>query len=253
MPRPADPNRRRGPNGGAEPPACDAVRDRLDPFLDGELDDRAEERLRSHLDACPGCREELALAERLRAAMRAGLPALECPPEVTEYVLRAAREEAEAEKAPRDRVEQGGRRRGWSDRLRGWWSAPATPSGGTVRAPAALRWAAVAALLALVVLVPLAVRELASPQPEAARAEAPAGAPQGPGEGPPATEEEYTPEQIARAELEARRVLATVAAVGRDAGETVRREVLAGAVVRPARRAVEGLRETGSDRTRRQP
>lgn len=250
MPRPADPTRRRGPNGGAEPAGCDAVRDRLEPFLDGELDDQAEERLRSHLDACPGCREELALAERLRTAMREGLPALECPPEVTENVLRIAREEAETETASRDRIEQGGRPRGWIDRLRSWWSAPATPSGGTVRAPAALRWAAVATLLALVVLVPLAVRELALPQPEATRAEAPAGGEEGPAA---TTEGEYTPEQIARAELEARRVLATVAAVGRDAGETVRREVLAGAVVRPARRAVEGLRETGSDRTRRQP
>jgi anti-sigma factor (TIGR02949 family) len=237
---------------------CASVRDRLDPFLDEDLGRRETERLRAHLDTCPGCREELRLARKLRVALRDGLPILSCPPEVTEQVLRVARAEAAVGRAIGGRS---GRTKplGWlaalaSGRLRPAASRGGSSSGAGGSSPG-LSWATVAALAALIALligVPFALRDSLRPaggtEPVQARDESPVRE-AGPGG--------YSAAEVARAEREARMVLAAVAAVGRDAGRAVQDQVLEDALRRPARQAVRGLRAMQGvpepDTERRQP
>jgi hypothetical protein len=169
------------------------------------------------------------MARRLREALRAGLPMLACPPEVTGRVLAIAREEAAAgaqrtrphavELVPRPRP---------ADREpapRRWW----TWLGAGALRPAL----AAAALLALLLAAPLLYQAVVPPPAEAPELAA------GPGE--PA----YSAAEIARAEEEARLVLGYVAAIGRDAGRAVQEEVLAGGIGRPARHLIEGLEAAG--------
>ena len=65
---------------------CSWVRDRLPDHVAGRLDDIAGSRIAKHLEACPGCRAESGILERLRApvSLPAGLEA---------RVLRAVRAE----------------------------------------------------------------------------------------------------------------------------------------------------------------
>jgi hypothetical protein len=216
---------------GPSPPECERARDRIDPYLEDELPRREAAEVESHLAGCPDCRAELAMARRLREALRAGLPMLACPPEVTARVLAVAREEAErTEAAGRHRElvpppvspgeERGSRR--WRDWLGEGWLRPAL---------------AAAAMLLLLVAAPLLYRAVAPAPPE----EAPELAA---GEGVPV----YSAEEIARAEEEARLVLGYVAAIGRDAGRAVQEEVLAGGIGRPARHLIEGLEAAGLGR-----
>ena len=72
-------------------PSCDEVRDRIDDLLDGLEPAPA---LASHLEDCPACAQELALARRLQEALAEGLPPLACPDEVSEAVLALAQREA---------------------------------------------------------------------------------------------------------------------------------------------------------------
>lgn len=220
--------------------ACGAVRRRLDPLLDGDLDRRDEDRLRRHLEACPACREELELARRLRAALRDGLPTLACPPEVTAEVLRRAGQEAREKGRNADRSS----RRGWLAALGDRLAAPLDRITPPALSPAA-SWAAVAALVLLVALLPFAIREIVTPQQ-----------PGGSAGGPPVSAERsdatstgpsgYTDQEVERAERQARLVLAAVAQVGRGAGRTVQDRIIEEALVRPTRRAVASL-DDGDD------
>jgi len=69
---------------------CDDALDRIEPFLDGELEAAEADRLRSHLEGCRACAAELALAERIQTELRA-LPQPDCPPEILERVVRTGR------------------------------------------------------------------------------------------------------------------------------------------------------------------
>ncbi|HUP42363.1 MAG TPA: anti-sigma factor [Thermoanaerobaculia bacterium] len=218
---------------GPSPPECERARDRIDPYLEDELPRREAAEVERHLAACPDCRAELAMARRLREALRAGLPMLACPPEVTDRVLAIAREESGEAAAgvpgaipvgrrPTLRSEPVGRR----PVLRRWFD------GGGLRAALAA-----AAVLLLLVAAPLLYRAVVPP-PSAEAPELAAG------EGEPA----YSAAEIARAEEEARLVLGYVAAIGRDAGRAVQEEVLAGGIGRPARHLIEGLEAAGLGR-----
>lgn len=202
---------------------CGRVRDRIDPFLDGELPRPEEEALEAHLPDCPDCRSELAMARRLREAMRDGLPLLACPPEVTAEVLRIARQEAgetATGTAPRPRRPSPG----LAERLLDWIG------GGGVLRPALVA----AALVLLAVAAPVLYRSVvpSSPHSPAAVAER-------------APEPPYSAREVAEAEEQARVVLALVASVGRDAGRAVQEDVFDPGIARPTRRIVEGLQAGG--------
>ncbi len=208
---------------------CASVRDRIDPWLDGDLDPRDEIRVRRHLDDCAACREELRLARNLRQALRSGLPTLACPPEVTAEVMRRVQTDqaGQADQETTRQVESGA----------GWWrrlldALTVRPTASPIGA-----WAAVAALLLVVAAVPLIVHTVLAPEAR----QAPRQAVQSPDRPTPAVETDYTPEQIAQAERQARLVLAAVAEVSRGAGHTVQERVFDQAVMRPARRAVASL------------
>jgi len=196
---------------------CGRVRDWIDPYLEKELERPLAEALEAHLDDCPDCRSELAMARRLREAMREGLPMLTCPPEVTAEVLRIAREEAAAAAAPAHRPA----RASLAERLGAWID------GGLLR-PALVA----TALVLLLVSAPVLYREIVAPGPEVPPtvAEVPdtAGGP-------------YSAADVAEAEEQARLVLAYVASVGRDAGRAVQEDVFDPGIARPTRRLVEGL------------
>lgn len=205
---------------------CGRVREWIDPFLDDELARPQEEALEAHLGECPECRSELAMARRLREAMREGLPLLSCPPEVTAEVFRVAREEAgETGAAPR----ASGRRPspGLGERLAAWLG------GGGMLRPALLT----AAVVLLILAAPLLYRSVVPPATD--RAGAPTTVADDTLEPP------YSAEEVEVAEEQARLVLALVASVGRDAGRAVREEVFDPGIARPTRRIVEGLQAGG--------
>jgi len=241
--------------------SCTAIRDRIDPWLDGDLDARTEAGVRRHLDDCAACREELRLAQSLRQALRSGLPTLTCPPRVTEEVLRRARAEAAPQSEPAtahrgpERIGTAGSGPGWWQRLHDWLTVRPAAS------PVAT-WAAVAALLLVVAAVPFIVRTLLAPI-DSGRAGSTRQAiqtPREPSSAAAGSAAEYTPQQIAQAERQARLVLAAVAQVSRGAGQAVQDQVFAQGLMRPARHAVESLEQADAspdrapaDRERRQP
>jgi anti-sigma factor RsiW len=67
---------------------CEEVLDVLEPWRDGDLPPAEEARVRVHLDACPSCAAELALAQAIQSELRS-LPLPDCPPGVLEKVRRA--------------------------------------------------------------------------------------------------------------------------------------------------------------------
>lgn len=201
---------------------CGRVREWIDPFLDGDLPRPRGEALEAHLEACPDCRSELAMARRLREAMREGLPMLSCPPEVTAEVLRIAREEAAGAPGTARASRRPARIAG---RLAAWLG------GGGVLRPALVA----AALVLLVVAAPFLYRSVVPSAPGTQ-----------PGAAPVAVQApEYSPEEVAEAEAQARLVLAYVASVGRDAGRAVQEDVFDPGIARPTRRLVEGLQAAG--------
>ena len=214
---------------GTGPLACERARDRIDPYLEAELSRPEAAEIAAHLAGCPDCRAELAIARRLREALREGLPMLACPPEVTGRVLAIAREEAATgPQRSRPHPVELVPRPGPADR------EPAPSRWRSWLGEGALRPAlAAAALLALLLAAPLLYRAVVPPPAEAPELAA------GPGE------PVYSAEEIARAEEEARLVLGYVAAIGRDAGRAVQEEVLAGGIGRPARHLIEGLEAAG--------
>ena len=63
-----------------------AENERLQAYLDGDLDPAAESALRRHLVGCAECASELALYERVFASL-ALTPMPELPPHLTERIL----------------------------------------------------------------------------------------------------------------------------------------------------------------------
>jgi anti-sigma factor RsiW len=74
----------------SDPMICGEALDLLDPYLDGDLPPEEAGRLRTHLDRCPSCAAELALAGRIQQELRA-LPQPDCPPEVIQRVVWTGR------------------------------------------------------------------------------------------------------------------------------------------------------------------
>ncbi len=68
-------------------PLCHDALDRLEPYVDGDLEPAEAERLERHLASCRSCAAELELARRIQVELRA-LPQLDCPPEIVERVRR---------------------------------------------------------------------------------------------------------------------------------------------------------------------
>lgn len=66
---------------------CAEVLDRLEAWIDGDLDEREGAEMRSHVDDCESCRRERQLAEELAAELRA-LPEFEIPERVVRAVHR---------------------------------------------------------------------------------------------------------------------------------------------------------------------
>jgi len=64
---------------------CDAVLDRLEAYLDDELDGETGTRVRDHLERCPACADEAAAARGVLAELRA-LPEYDLPPAIVERV-----------------------------------------------------------------------------------------------------------------------------------------------------------------------
>ena len=71
--------------------SCTPVRDALESFLDGELDDRRAAVVRAHLEVCDRCRAHHAEAASLPPRL-AALPSPEPPPTLIAGVLRRVRD-----------------------------------------------------------------------------------------------------------------------------------------------------------------
>lgn len=71
------------------PSNCATVLDRLEAWIDGELEESEAALFRAHVEGCSGCREEYRYAEEIRAELR-GMPEFSAP----ERVLAAVREAA---------------------------------------------------------------------------------------------------------------------------------------------------------------
>lgn len=177
--------------------ACRFLEERLDAYFDGELAELELARVERHLALCPSCTETLAAFDELRFGLRAAHPQETCPPEVTAAALEIARREVVRRQRPS---------------LREWFVARLPPP--------AWRPALAAAAAALLLAVPLwqALRSGDS-RPEISRSA------------------EVDPAELARAEQEARLVLAYVASIGGHAGSKVRQEIMNHRIVEPTRRA----------------
>lgn len=75
-----------------EPLRCDQACDRLEAWIDGDLDRQAADEVRRHVEGCPSCRRELELAEEVRATLR-DLPGFEPPARVLQAVRSATVEQ----------------------------------------------------------------------------------------------------------------------------------------------------------------
>jgi anti-sigma factor RsiW len=84
---------------------CAWTQDRIDPFVDGELDGEDLAAFEDHLEGCDSCRRELELATAVVGELRS-LPALPCPNRVVD------------EAAARVGADAAGRGRAWRERLR---------------------------------------------------------------------------------------------------------------------------------------
>jgi mycothiol system anti-sigma-R factor len=73
---------------------CEAVRPRLDAYLDGELAEAERTVLRDHLAGCGDCGPEAAELERLRDAIRQSAPVYRAPEALRSQIRFALRREA---------------------------------------------------------------------------------------------------------------------------------------------------------------
>ena len=92
---------------------CEWVLERIEPYLDGELDGGEVSGLEAHLEQCAACAGELRLAGQVRDGLRE-LPLLACPEGVVDRVQERIREA------------RWNRLREW---IAGWWSPAWRPIG----------------------------------------------------------------------------------------------------------------------------
>src|SRR5579859_1041481 len=59
---------------------CDAIRDLLDLYVDGDLPEEADRKVDRHLLRCPACAYEVRTLEQTRAMLRAAVPPTEASP-----------------------------------------------------------------------------------------------------------------------------------------------------------------------------
>ena len=69
-----------------EDPRCAETRERVELYLDGELDAEDLTRIRGHLERCPACAAQIQLAREIQAELRA-LPELDTPAPVLARIL----------------------------------------------------------------------------------------------------------------------------------------------------------------------
>lgn len=70
--------------------SCEQARDRMDAWIDGDLDAGAAEEVRRHVAVCSACQADRVRAEQLRSGLRS-LPDFDLPPHVFEAVMLASR------------------------------------------------------------------------------------------------------------------------------------------------------------------
>jgi anti-sigma factor RsiW len=99
---------------------CFRVLNRIDPYLDGELDAREVAAFEEHVAGCAACRDELALARAVLGELR-DLPGLECPRRVVE----SAAERCEAGRTGSGRSTA---RRRLTRRIADWFRGPGVPA-----------------------------------------------------------------------------------------------------------------------------
>jgi hypothetical protein len=215
----------------SDPGACERVDERLEAWVDDDLDATERTLVERHLEACEHCRRQSELAIALRNELRE-LPRWDAAAETLERVIRAASVE------PAGRA---GRRPGWT-RLP--WSV-------SRRRAAAIGLLAAAALA--VALLPPGRRAAdgSRQMPPGAAAQAardPSVAvppPLGPGT-PALTREEIDPVEVRRAAGEARLAFAYLSRASRRAGLELRDELIDDLLgERLAGPAAEGLRALG--------
>jgi len=162
--------------------SCEAIERQLEAFLDGDLEAHQEDRLHLHLEGCGHCREALELAAAIQSELRA-LPGLDAPPRVLQAVLA---------------------------RTDPWYRRVLDRLGASLPTPAWATLAAAAALIAFIMLLPMAP-EVSGPDADV---------------------------QIAQATEEARMALAFVGGLSRRTGRQLRDDILVGKVVAPTTRAL---------------
>ncbi len=186
---------------------CDEILERLEAFVDGELDASERATIEAHLAGCEACAAEHALTEAVRTELRA-LPELDAPPAVIGQVLSDVGE----------------------DRFRRIGSTPSRPA-WTALAAAAL---AAAVLGAAMLLGPSRQPETDEAAPMATTAVADATTIDRTVADRTATD----PEAVARATEEARYALAYLAQVSRRTGLKLRDDLLIDRVTVPAARGL---------------
>ncbi|MGV3724632.1 MAG: anti-sigma factor family protein, partial [Actinomycetota bacterium] len=58
---------------------CEELRDNLDRYIDGELDERTRRRVEEHLPECPACARELKALQQLALATAGVMPKVAAP------------------------------------------------------------------------------------------------------------------------------------------------------------------------------
>ncbi len=190
--------------------SCDRVHQHLEALVDGELEQPQEAAIRRHLATCAPCRLAHAEAVQIALSLR-NLPELTCPPRVTRAVLAQATAEATAQSStPPSAV------RNFPARS----LAPATPRRLARRRSAAWRPALAAALVTAAVGATLFFQS---------RTPAPA---------PGTTTVQMSEREVAEAEIKLKLALAYLSEVGREAGFTVRDEMVKN-IFAPTHRALQ--------------
>jgi anti-sigma factor RsiW len=190
--------------------ACVDALERIEAYLDGELEATEATALEHHSNACPACAEELAWARRVRQELRA-LPPLECPPGVMDSVMAAAA-------GPTATGTTG------AEAAKSVLSFPQRPRSAQRFAPWALRFAAAAAVVLAVLAGALLLRPTA-PRPQ------------------------YTAAELAQAEKEARLAFAYLSTIQRRAGHKIQQDVLVKHVVGPPQQALSRIVELPQEAT----
>lgn len=70
---------------------CDDVRRVIYFFLDGQLGEKKQQDLNSHLHLCPDCEQRTLIQQRLRSFVRKRLPPYDAPAHLKQRLTRAVR------------------------------------------------------------------------------------------------------------------------------------------------------------------